>query len=246
MGAADAFLSESNIRLRPFLQNIPVTSLLDLLLYILRFLLALNHYVRVFLIQCVAFISNMIMTYLFRNRSLSEDSRPISSHGPVTVHQRPRSEWCNDEHHSHSLITRSRVGFKNPWKSFHKPTFWEVASGASLRKTEQTAHTVDERDPVEVAQESLEAVQPSWGAPWNQTSSQGQIRATWLGHAGVLVQFPSRPDAVNDDGVNVLVDPIFSERSSPAKWAGPTRIVETPCSTTDLPPIHVLIISHNQ
>jgi N-acyl-phosphatidylethanolamine-hydrolysing phospholipase D len=186
------------------------------------------------------------MAYLFRNRSISEDSRLISSHGPITVHQRPRSEWWNDEHHSHSLITRSLVGFKNPWKSFHKPTFWEVASGASLRKIEQTVHTVDERDPVEVAQESLEVVQPSWGAPWNQTSYRDRIRATWLGHAGVLVQFPPKSNAVDESGINVLVDPIFSERSSPAQWAGPARIVKTPCATADLPPIHVLIISHNQ
>ena len=185
------------------------------------------------------------MTYLFRNPSLSEDCPPITSHGPITVCQRPRTEWWNDEHHTHSLITRNLNGFKNPWKSFHKPTFWEVASGASLRKIGQTVHAIDERDPVQVAEESLKVVQPSW--TWNSsTSSVRRIRATWLGHAAVLVQIPPEPNAKNKDDINVLIDPIFSERSSPAKSAGPTRIVRTPCTVTDLPPVHVLLISHNQ
>lgn len=187
------------------------------------------------------------MTYLFRNRLLAEESPPVTSHGLISIRKRPRREWWNDEHHAHSPITRTLSGFKNPWKSFHRPTLWELVSGASLTKTKQTTHAVDERDPAEVAQDSLAVIQPpcKWAAPWNSASSQQRIRATWLGHAGVLVQFPPRFNG-DENGINVLVDPIFSERSSPAQSAGPTRIVKSPCTAADLPPIHVLIISHNQ
>lgn len=189
----------------------------------------------------------LTMTYLLTARSLSGSSNSLVSHGKVSISQRERASWYNDEHHSHSLLTRNLNGFKNPWKSFHKPTLWEVASGASLKKIEEGVHAVDERDPVEVAEESLEVVQPTWGADAtssvdsDSTGAEGMLTATWLGHAGALVQMP-----FGGSTINVLVDPIFSERSSPAQTAGPTRIVKTPCSVSDLPPIHVLIISHNQ
>ena len=39
---------------------------------------------------------------------------------------------------------------------------------------------------------------------------------TWIGHASFLIQLA---------GVNVLVDPQFSERASPVQFAGPKRIV---------------------
>ena len=37
---------------------------------------------------------------------------------------------------------------------------------------------------------------------------------TWIGHATVLAQF---------SGLNLLTDPVFSERASPVSFAGPTR-----------------------
>lgn len=105
---------------------------------------------------------------------------------------------------------------------------------------------------MEVAEESLEVVQPTWGVDATSSvdsdsaaaaaaAAERTLTATWLGHAGALVQIP-----FGSSTINVLVDPIFSERSSPAQTAGPTRIVKTPCVVSDLPPIHVLIISHNQ
>jgi L-ascorbate metabolism protein UlaG (beta-lactamase superfamily) len=40
-----------------------------------------------------------------------------------------------------------------------------------------------------------------------------QPAVTWIGHATTLVQL---------DGLNVLTDPVFSERVSPVTFAGPS------------------------
>ena len=60
---------------------------------------------------------------------------------------------------------------------------------------------------------------------------------TWLGHASVLLQV---------NGVNILFDPIFSDRCSPSQIAGPKRFTKAPCQVADLPPIDIVVISHNQ
>jgi N-acyl-phosphatidylethanolamine-hydrolysing phospholipase D len=60
--------------------------------------------------------------------------------------------------------------------------------------------------------------------------------ATWIGHATVLVQC---------GGLNVLTDPVFSERASPLPFAGPTRAQPPGIPLADLPPIDVVVISHN-
>ncbi len=59
---------------------------------------------------------------------------------------------------------------------------------------------------------------------------------TWIGHATMLFQI---------DGVNILTDPHFSDRSSPVQWAGPKRVVPPGISIEDLPPIHIVFISHD-
>ncbi len=60
--------------------------------------------------------------------------------------------------------------------------------------------------------------------------------ATWIGHATVLMQVA---------GVNILTDPIFSERASPVGFAGPKRKVAPGLSYDQLPHIDVVVISHN-
>lgn len=63
-----------------------------------------------------------------------------------------------------------------------------------------------------------------------------QPQSTWLGHSSLLVQA---------DGLNILTDPIFSERASPVSFAGPKRVQPIPLSPAQLPPIDIVIISHN-
>ena len=59
---------------------------------------------------------------------------------------------------------------------------------------------------------------------------------TWIGHATALVQA---------DGLNVLVDPVFSERASPVQLFGPKRAQPPGVAMVDLPAIDVVLISHN-
>ncbi len=59
---------------------------------------------------------------------------------------------------------------------------------------------------------------------------------TWIGHATTLVQA---------SGLNVLTDPIFSDRAFPVQIAGPKRTQPPGVALADLPPIDVVIVSHN-
>lgn len=59
---------------------------------------------------------------------------------------------------------------------------------------------------------------------------------TWIGHATALVQA---------NGLNVLVDPIFSERASPVQIFGPKRAQPPGVAMADLPDIDAVLISHN-
>jgi len=62
------------------------------------------------------------------------------------------------------------------------------------------------------------------------------IRITFVNHSTFLIQV---------DGVNILTDPVFSERTSPVQWAGPRRMRPPGILLEDLPAIDVLILSHN-
>jgi N-acyl-phosphatidylethanolamine-hydrolysing phospholipase D len=59
---------------------------------------------------------------------------------------------------------------------------------------------------------------------------------TWIGHASALIQVP---------GLNVLTDPVWSDRSSPVGFAGPRRFVPPPIPLEALPPIHAVMLSHD-
>lgn len=63
------------------------------------------------------------------------------------------------------------------------------------------------------------------------------LRATWLGHACYLVEFPG--------GLRVLFDPVFSERCSPFTWLGPKRYTKAPCQVDNIPFVDAVVISHN-
>jgi len=50
---------------------------------------------------------------------------------------------------------------------------------------------------------------------------------------------------VQTDGVNILADPIFNDRSSPFPFWGIKRLAAPGIRIEDLPPIHIVLISHN-
>jgi L-ascorbate metabolism protein UlaG (beta-lactamase superfamily) len=67
-------------------------------------------------------------------------------------------------------------------------------------------------------------------------SNRTEFTATWIGHSTVLLQI---------GGVNILTDPIFSERASPVSFAGPKRVVPPAPDIEHLPHIDIVLISHN-
>ena len=63
-----------------------------------------------------------------------------------------------------------------------------------------------------------------------------QVRVTLVNHSTVLLQV---------DGLNILTDPIWSERASPLSAIGPRRRRAPGVRFTDLPPIDLVLLSHN-
>jgi N-acyl-phosphatidylethanolamine-hydrolysing phospholipase D len=58
------------------------------------------------------------------------------------------------------------------------------------------------------ADEKIGRVKPDFGS----SAPKSALKATWLGHACVLVEMPSD----NGRGVTILFDPVFSQRCSPS------------------------------
>ncbi|WP_338333549.1 MBL fold metallo-hydrolase [Acetobacter sp. LMG 32666] len=62
------------------------------------------------------------------------------------------------------------------------------------------------------------------------------LRITMVGHATLLIQVA---------GQNILTDPVWSDRASPFNWVGPKRVSAPGIAFENLPPIDVILISHN-
>ncbi|MBI3028150.1 MAG: MBL fold metallo-hydrolase [Candidatus Rokubacteria bacterium] len=66
--------------------------------------------------------------------------------------------------------------------------------------------------------------------------NRSEATVTWVGHSTLLIQL---------DGVNLLTDPQWSERASPLPFMGPKRVTPPGLRFEDLPPIHLVLISHD-
>ena len=72
-------------------------------------------------------------------------------------------------------------------------------------------------------------------ATWATQPASG-LRATWLGHSTVLLEI---------DGLRVLTDPVWGLRASPSRLAGPRRFQPVPVALRALPPIDLVLVSHD-
>ena len=66
--------------------------------------------------------------------------------------------------------------------------------------------------------------------------SSTDVAATWIGHSTVLLQLGA---------LNVLTDPVFCQRAFPVQWLGPRRVMDPAVSLDKLPPLDVVLLSHN-
>ncbi|NRA67699.1 MAG: MBL fold metallo-hydrolase [Pseudobacteriovorax sp.] len=96
----------------------------------------------------------------------------------------------------------------------------------------------------------LDFIKLAWnspGTPWPEfnpvifTKPKAQrvnegIRYTFINHSTFLIQTA---------GLNILTDPIYSERASPVSFAGPKRYSKPAVKFEDLPEIDLVLISHD-
>jgi L-ascorbate metabolism protein UlaG (beta-lactamase superfamily) len=72
---------------------------------------------------------------------------------------------------------------------------------------------------------------PAWAA-----RPASGLRATWLGHSTVLIEI---------DGLRVLTDPVWGPRASPSSLAGPKRFQPVPVALRAMPPVDLVLVSHD-
>lgn len=111
-------------------------------------------------------------------------------------------------------------------RRFHNPggrtgrTFWD------LLRWRWTAQT--QRWPGSVHNRARPALPPSL--------SPGEVALTFINHITFLIQLP---------GLNILTDPVYSERVSPFASLGPRRVRDPGLPFEQLPPIDMVLVSHN-
>ena len=121
------------------------------------------------------------------------------------------------------MIARSRR-FSNPWPTQPPPGHNNVVRWA-------LAHRL--RRPADPSNSVVERATPTFASP---RADPDELTITWIGHSTVLAQI---------GGLNVLTDPMWADRASPLPFAGPRRRLPPAVSLAGLPPIDVVLISHD-
>ena len=122
-------------------------------------------------------------------------------------------------------------GFINNYTATVNKTFSELIRWQIERRQQGLPKPPQQPVPVQAA--DLVSVH-NYGRPVGGKPQPPAI--TWIGHDSMLVQA---------GGLNVLTDPVFSERASPVQFFGPRRAQAPGIALADLPLINVVPISHN-
>lgn len=69
-----------------------------------------------------------------------------------------------------------------------------------------------------------------------QKAPESPLRVTWFGHSTVLLE---------QDGHRILTDPVFGDRASPLRFAGPKRFHPVPAGLDEVPALDVVLLSHD-
>ena len=69
-----------------------------------------------------------------------------------------------------------------------------------------------------------------------EKAKKDELKWIWFGHSSSMLQI---------EGKNVLMDPVFSNYSSPVSFIGPKRFSKLPIDIENMPSIDVLAISHD-
>jgi N-acyl-phosphatidylethanolamine-hydrolysing phospholipase D len=117
-------------------------------------------------------------------------------------------------------------GFQNPWAPGAPHGFLDFLKWTLIERRRNPRRL--DPDPSTFTQAPPEFVVPR--------ADPEQLTITWIGHTSFLVQIA---------GLNVLIDPVWSERASPVQFAGPRRWVPPAVELDRLPPIDAIALSHD-
>lgn len=108
--------------------------------------------------------------------------------------------------------------FFNPWNKRPKKGIWDVLKWRMEGNRSEWPESVENppRPPL--------------------TDRSEPLKVTYIGHATILVQVAN---------INLLVDPVFSERCSPFAHIGPKRVTQPFVPLEKLPKIDFVFVSHN-
>lgn len=86
-----------------------------------------------------------------------------------------------------------------------------------------------------------EEIRPSKPLPAEEPTflrrfEQGRVYASWLGHSSVFLHMGQQ---------NILIDPVFSARTSPVPFAGPRRFPGRRPKASDFPEIDLVLVTHS-
>jgi L-ascorbate metabolism protein UlaG (beta-lactamase superfamily) len=116
----------------------------------------------------------------------------------------------------HEHFHRGR--FRNPLVTADR-RFWQFLRWMATRRKERWPRWVEEVPPGPVP-----------------PADARHVAATFVNHSTFLLQVGGR---------YVLTDPVWSERASPLSWAGPRRVRRPGVALEDLPPVSLVLVSHN-
>ncbi|MBB2166915.1 hypothetical protein HLH36_00840 [Gluconacetobacter aggeris] len=89
---------------------------------------------------------------------------------------------------------------------------------------------------------------PAWSAPPppppagdpHALPDPGTAHVTFIGHSTFLLRLPR----AGGTALTVLTDPVFSDRCSPVRWAGPRRVLPPGRGLDTLPRVDLVLVSH--
>ncbi|HEX3533816.1 MAG TPA: MBL fold metallo-hydrolase [Gemmatimonadaceae bacterium] len=117
-------------------------------------------------------------------------------------------------------------GFRNPWPGAQMHGFLDFLKWSLVERRRNPRRP--DPDP-----SVFKRMAPSYAVP---RAAPDSFTITWIGHTSFLIQM---------GGLNLLTDPVWSERASPVQFAGPRRWVPPAVQFDELPPIDAVILSHD-
>jgi L-ascorbate metabolism protein UlaG (beta-lactamase superfamily) len=125
-----------------------------------------------------------------------------------------------------SLNHYTAAGFKNPYSSYHERSFFDIFKWMIWDRINGKRPFHPDKYDFGKIDNNGEFLR----------KNHDKFTVTWVGHSTLLIQIK---------GVNILTDPIWSDRASPFSFAGPKRYTKPGISLNNLPQINIILISHS-